>query len=139
MANKLPARDGSSSGRSFKNKVIEIVKKIPYGKVTTYGTVATLAGLPGGARLVGGILHYNSDKFNLPWHRVINRYGYISTTCLDHLKQAQKALLLDEGIQVSDDFMINLDKYGWPHFAKAARGKFGESDEKSLDNRKLEI
>lgn len=98
---------------NFKDRVIKIIKQIPYGKVTTYGTIATLAGLPRGARLVGGILHYNSDKFNLPWHRVINRYGFISTVCSNHIKQEQKALLLDEGIQVSRDFMINLQKYGW--------------------------
>lgn len=98
---------------NFKDKVIQIVKKIPYGRVTTYGTVATLAGLPRGARLVGGVLHCNSDKFNLPWHRVINRHGYISTTCLDHIKQAQKALLIQEGIQVTHDFMVNLKRYGW--------------------------
>ena len=98
---------------SFKDKVTQIVKKIPYGKVTTYGTVATLAGLPRGARLVGGILHYNSEKYNLPWHRVINRYGFISTLCFDHIKDEQRALLLDEGIQVSKDFMINLRLYGW--------------------------
>lgn len=98
---------------NFKERVIQIVKRIPYGKVTTYGTVATLAGLPRGAGLVGGILHYNSDKFHLPWHRVINRHGFISTICLNHIKQEQKALLIDEGIQVSNDFMINLREYGW--------------------------
>lgn len=98
---------------NFKEKVLEIVKKIPYGKVTTYGTVATLAGLPRGARLVGGILHYNSDKFNLPWYRVINRHGYISTNCPEHLKGLQKALLLQESVEVSKDFMVNLEKYGW--------------------------
>lgn len=99
---------------NFKEKVIQIVKKIPYGRVTTYGTVAILAGLPRGARLVGGILHFNSKKFNLPWHRVINRHGFISTNCPQHLKKLQKALLEQEGIEVSKDFMINLDKYGWP-------------------------
>ena len=98
---------------SFKDKIIQIVGKIPQGRVTTYGTVAILAGVPRGARLVGGILHFNSDKFNLPWHRVINRFGFISTRCLDHPKQLQKALLEQEGIEVSDDFMVNLEKYGW--------------------------
>lgn len=112
---------------NFRDKVIQIVKKIPFGKVTTYGTVATLAGLPRGARLVGGILHYNSDKFDLPWHRVINRHGFISTLCLNHIKDEQRALLLDEGIQVSGDFMVNLNKYGW----------WGQS-EKHLDYSKLE-
>lgn len=98
---------------NFKNRVIEVVNKIPKGKVTTYGTIATLAGVPRGARLVGGVLHYNAEKHNLPWYRVINRHGYISTNCWDHLKDAQKALLLDEGIEVNNDFMVNLDDYGW--------------------------
>lgn len=96
---------------NFKDRVIEIVKKIPYGRVTNYGTVATLAGVPRGARLVGGILHFNREE--VPWQRVINRHGFISTKCLDHPKQLQKALLEQEGIEVSRDFMINLHKYGW--------------------------
>ena len=100
---------------NFKYKVIEIVKKIPYGRVTTYGTVATLAGLPRGGRLVGGVLHFNSDKYNLPWQRVINRHGFISTKCPEHIKALQKALLEQEGIEVTKDFMIDLGKYGWPH------------------------
>ncbi|MBI2597397.1 MGMT family protein [Candidatus Daviesbacteria bacterium] len=96
---------------SFGDKVIEIVKKIPYGKVTTYGTVAALAGLPRGARLVGGILHFDIDE--APWHRVVNRHGFISTKCLEHPQALQKALLQQEGIAVSKDFMIDLQKYGW--------------------------
>ncbi len=112
----------------FKNNVIQIVKKIPYGKVTTYGTVALLASLPRGARFVAGVLHFNSEKNNLPWHRVINRNGFISIRSLEHPKALQKALLQEEGIQVSDDFMINLKKYGWS----------GNSDEKYLDHSKLE-
>ena len=96
---------------NFKVRVIDIVKKIPYGKVTTYGTIATLVGLPRGARLVGGVLHFNIDE--APWHRVINRKGFISTKCLEHPKLLQKALLEQEGIEVSKDFMINLQKYGW--------------------------
>ncbi len=99
--------------QNFKEKVIEIVKQIPKGRVTTYGTVATLAGLPRGARLVGGILHFNSEKYDLPWHRVVNCHGFISTTCLEHVKPLQKALLEDEGVEVSGDFIVNLRKYGW--------------------------
>lgn len=95
----------------FKDKVIQIVNSIPDGKVTTYGAVARLAGLPRGARLVGGILHYQGDK--MPWYRIVNRHGFISTRCLDHPKELQKALLQQEGIEVSKDFMINLQKYGW--------------------------
>lgn len=96
---------------NFKNRVIKIVKKIPYGRVTTYGTVAILAGLPRGARLVGGVLHFNMEES--PWYRVVNKNGFISTKCLDHPKQLQKALLEQERIEVSADFMIDLKKYGW--------------------------
>jgi len=96
---------------SFKEKVIQIVKKIPFGKVTNYGTIAVLAGVPRGARLVGGVLHFNMEKS--PWYRVVNRHGFISTKCLDHPKKLQKALLEQEGIEVSKDFMIDLKKYGW--------------------------
>ena len=97
---------------SFKEKVIQIVSKIPYGKVTSYGTIATLAGIPRGGRLVGGILHFNSDRYNLSWHRVVNRVGFISTSCQEHTRFLQKALLEEEGIEVSDDFIVNLKEYG---------------------------
>ncbi|OGE14858.1 hypothetical protein A3F00_03560 [Candidatus Daviesbacteria bacterium RIFCSPHIGHO2_12_FULL_37_11] len=109
---------------NFKDRVIQIVKKIPYGRVTTYGTIATLAGVPRGARLVGGVLHFNID--DAPWHRVINRHGFISTKCLEHPKALQKTLLQQEGIVVNKDFMVDLRKYGW----------FG--DEKHLGDSQLE-
>jgi len=96
---------------NFKDRVIEIVKQIPKGKVTSYGTVATLAGVPRGARLVGGVLHFNTIE--VPWYRIINRHGLISTKCLEHPKVLQKTLLEQEGIEVSKDFMIDLQKYGW--------------------------
>ncbi len=96
---------------NFKDRVIKKVNKIPYGRVTNYGTIAILAGIPRGARLVGGVLHFNME--NNPWHRVVNRHGFISTKCLEHPKKLQKVLLEQEGIEVSDDFMVDLDKYGW--------------------------
>lgn len=94
---------------NFKDKVIGIVRQIPFGKVTTYGTIAMMAGIPRGARLVGGILHNSGE--DIPWYRVVNRHGFISTKCLDHPKQLQKTLLEQEGIEVGPDFMINLQKY----------------------------
>ncbi len=73
-----------------------------------------------------GVLHFNPEDEegrDVPWHRVINRHGFISTKCLDHPKQLQKALLEGEGIEVSKAFMIDLEEYGW----------FGEKAH--LDNR----
>ena len=112
---------------SFKDKVVQIIQQIPYGKVTTYGTVATLAGSPRSAREVGYLLHSLTQKYNLPWQRVINKKGYISIRGDDvNMKNLQKKLLEEEGVEVTDDFMIDLEKYGW------------NGDEKAVDSGKLE-
>lgn len=100
----------------FKDRVLQIVWQIPKGRVTTYGMIAALAGVPRGARLVGGILHYTSTKESeeeIPWQRIINRHGFISTKCLEHPKQLQKTLLEQEGVEVSKDFVVDLSEYGW--------------------------
>lgn len=112
---------------SFKNAVIEIIKSIPHGRVTTYGTVAALAGSPRSAREVGYLLHSLTQKHNLPWCRVINKKGFISIRGNDiNMKNLQKSLLEEEGVAVSEDFMIDLVKYGW------------WGDKKDLDNSQLE-
>lgn len=98
---------------TFKEKVIKSILSIPEGKVTTYGTIALMAGLPRGGRLVGGILHLQTEKYGLPWQRVINREGFISVSCTEHQKSLQKALLESEGVDVSDEFMVDLQKFGW--------------------------
>lgn len=96
---------------NFKEKVIQIIKQIPYGNVTTYGRVALLAGAPRGARTVGWILHSHGE--NIPWYRVINRHGFISIKDPEHPKPLQKALLEQEGVEVSGCFIVDLKKYGW--------------------------
>ncbi|MDO8618500.1 MAG: MGMT family protein [Candidatus Daviesbacteria bacterium] len=96
---------------NFKTSVIKIVQKIPYGRVSTYGTVALLAGMPRNARLVGGVLQRSED--NLPWQRVINRHGFLSIKGSLYSKDFQKKLLEAEGVEVSTDFMVDLKKYGW--------------------------
>ena len=98
---------------NFKENVIKITQKIPRGKVTTYGTIAAMAGTPRGSRIVGGILHYNSAEFNLPWQRVVNRHGFISTRCENHTRDEQREILKIEGVEVSEDYMIDLGTYGW--------------------------
>ncbi len=98
---------------TFGQKVVKIIKQVPYGKVTTYGYVAIMAGLPRGARLVGGILMHQSEKQQLPWQRVINREGYLSIRNPEYPKPLQKALLEQEGVEVSSEFIVDLKKYGW--------------------------
>jgi methylated-DNA-protein-cysteine methyltransferase related protein len=101
------------SSNGFKERVIELTLAIPRGKVTTYGTIATLAGIPRGARMVGGILHYAIDELDLPWQRVVNRIGFVSTKCLEHPRELQVVLLKQEGVEVSSELVVDLKKYGW--------------------------
>ena len=95
----------------FTREVISIIRKIPVGKVTTYGLIATAAGNHCGARQVARILHSSSEKYALPWHRVVNISGGISKRqSMSHL--TQEHLLAKEGV-VSVDSKIDLDKYLW--------------------------
>ncbi len=77
----------------FTRRVIDIVKAIPEGTVMTYGDVARAAGNPRGARAVSYILHSSSEKYQLPWHRVIGKGGKLSLDCPE-----QKERLVQEGI-----------------------------------------
>ena len=95
----------------FSKQVIEIIKKIPAGRVATYGQIANLAGNNKAARQISRILHSSSDKYDLPWHRVINSQGKISLRSGDGFEM-QKAMLENEGVQVIDG-RIDLKKYKW--------------------------
>ena len=95
----------------FKDKIVRIVKLIPSGYVVSYGQVALMAGVPRAARQVGWGLHDYSDKYNLPWGRVINNAGRISTNCLDHTALMQKEFLEKENIIVNKDLTLDIEKY----------------------------
>ena len=67
---------------AFNKKVYALVSRIPPGKVLSYGRVAQLIGVPHGARAVGWALHALANERDVPWQRVINAKGYISTCLL---------------------------------------------------------
>lgn len=92
----------------FTKEVVAVIKKIPKGKVMTYGQIATWAGNPWGARQVVRILNSMSQTYELPWHRVINAKGGISLK--DEGGAMQKRKLLEEGV-VFDNDLINLSVY----------------------------
>ncbi|WIV21309.1 MGMT family protein [Paenibacillus polygoni] len=94
----------------FTARVIDIIQSIPEGKVMTYGQVAALAGSPRGARQVVRILHSMSDKYRLPWHRVVNKQGEISMSDEGH-RLLQQSLLESEGIELNLSKRIDLTKY----------------------------
>jgi methylated-DNA-protein-cysteine methyltransferase related protein len=94
--------------------IYQTVRKIPPGKVATYGQIADLSGLYGKARLVGYALFKVEIDSDIPWHRVINSQGEISYSSLrrggDYL---QKHLLEKEGIKLDSKGKINLRQYQW--------------------------
>ena len=100
----------------FSHRVKRLIKAIPYGKVATYGQIASLAGNSRASRQVAWILHSCSEKDGLPWHRVINSKGRIS---LPHQGgyETQKKLLELEGIAFRENGSIDLDTFLWriPH------------------------
>lgn len=93
----------------FTENCLNIIKAIPYGKVSTYGDIAKQAGNNRGARQVARILHSMSDKYDLPWHRVINSRGQISLKGEGF--DIQKELLQSEGVVISSNGIVNLDIY----------------------------
>ena len=95
------------------SRIYKIVERIPEGCVATYGQVASLAGLPGQARLVGYALNALKDGTRIPWHRVINAKGKISTRSTPGGDAYQRHLLEDEGILFDSNDTISLERFLW--------------------------
>ena len=101
----------------FYRQVYAVVRRIPRGRVTSYGRVAQMLGRPNAARAVGYALAALANKTEtdppIPWHRVINHAGRISTPDMDGGARQQKKLLQAEGVAVSEDFRVDLQVYLW--------------------------
>jgi len=97
----------------FFENVYEIVRKIPKGKVATYGQIAKLAGEPRKAKIVGWALHKNPYQGDVPCHRVVNRHGEVAGGFAFGGKEVQKDLLIKEGIIFDANEKINLSIYLW--------------------------
>jgi O-6-methylguanine DNA methyltransferase len=92
-------------------RIYEAVKKIPKGRVATYGQVAELAGDRKMARAVGNALHRNPDPDNIPCFRVVNARGELAGSFAFGGAEVQEKLLAAEGIEVVDG-RVDLEKYG---------------------------
>ena len=92
-------------------RIYEAVKKIPQGKVATYGQVAALAGNPGMCRAVGNALHKNPDPEHVPCYRVVNSKGELSGEFAFGGAGQQAKLLQADGIEVNNG-RVDLQKYG---------------------------
>jgi methylated-DNA-protein-cysteine methyltransferase-like protein len=98
---------------AFFEDVYEVVRKIPKGKVATYGQIAKILGQPRRAKIVGWALHKNPYFGEVPCHRVVNRNGEISSGFAFGGPMEQRKMLEDEGIIFEEDGKINLRKYSW--------------------------
>lgn len=94
-------------------RVHAVVRRIPHGRVATYGQVARLAGLPGRARQVGYALHALPEGSGVPWQRVINAAGRVSPRARPGAERLQKALLESEGVAFDAAGRVSLARYQW--------------------------
>lgn len=100
----------------FFQEVYTVVKRVPPGKVATYGQVAGIISTPRAARVVGFALRRLPANTDVPWQRVINQQGMISIENLQFPKEVQAHLLRDEGIELTTrdgNYYVDLKKYLW--------------------------
>ncbi len=95
-------------------RIYAVVRRIPRGRVATYGQVAWVAGLPRQARLVGYALHAAAESGGVPWHRVVNAQGGISArTDGPGAAVLQRLRLEQEGVGFDGRGRVSLERYGW--------------------------
>jgi methylated-DNA-protein-cysteine methyltransferase-like protein len=102
------------------DSVYRLVKRIPRGRVTTYGEVARALRLPGGARAVGFALAATPQGRGIPWHRVLGAGGRIRVP--ERYASLQRRLLETEGVP-TDGVAIDMKRYGWSPMKQASKRK----------------
>jgi methylated-DNA-protein-cysteine methyltransferase-like protein len=104
----------------FEDRVKELIRAIPRGKVATYAQIAALAGNYRAARQVARVLHSSSEKAGLPWHRVVNSLGGISLKPGRGFEE-QRRRLKTEGVDVDRTGLVDLAKSLWEPAAPPSR------------------
>ena len=94
-------------------RIYTLVRRIPSGRVASYGQIARLAGVPRGARQVGYALHALPNGTTVPWHRVVNAKGTISRRTVPGSELTQRMLLAEEGVYFDLNNRVDLARYGW--------------------------
>jgi methylated-DNA-protein-cysteine methyltransferase-like protein len=102
-----------AASTSAYTKIYRAVKRIPRGRVATYGQIARIAGLPGRARQVGYALHAANDEDPVPWHRVVDAQGRIKPRSVPGAAEVQAVLLRREGVALGRSGRVDLTRYGW--------------------------
>lgn len=97
--------------QSIQQRIYDVVRLIPAGKVASYGQIARIVGLGISAQMVGFALAGLREGSDVPWQRVINAQGKISLPGVGGAMQ--KNLLLDEGIEFNEKSQVDLNRFGW--------------------------
>ncbi len=92
-------------------KIYEVVKRIPAGKVASYGQVATAAGNPRWSQVVGYALHSNPSPGEIPCHRVVRKDGRVAPGFAFGGENVQRMLLEGEGVAFTDEFTVDMEKH----------------------------
>lgn len=104
----------SSSDNSFFQQVYEVVKCIPYGRVTSYGAIAAYLGTRGSARMVGWAMNASHNSLNsIPAHRVVNRNGVLTGKHHFGSPGIMQQLLESEGLTILEDQILRFEEHFW--------------------------
>ena len=98
---------------NFFERVYEVARKIPYGKVTSYGAIAKVLGTARSARMVGWAMNASHDLEDVPAHRVVNRKGLLTGKHHFDGTNLMQQLLESEGIVIVDNQIQNFDSVFW--------------------------
>ena len=98
---------------NFFNKVYKVVRLIPYGRVTSYGAIASYLGAARSARMVGWAMNASHNIDDVPAHRVVNRLGLLTGKHHFEGTNLMQQLLENEGIEIEDNQIINFDQFLW--------------------------
>jgi len=103
----------TSDNDNFFERVYEIARQIPYGRVTSYGAIAKALGTARSARMVGWAMNATGNREDVPAHRVVNRIGMLSGKHHFDGTNLMQQLLENEGIEVVDNQIVNFEKHFW--------------------------
>lgn len=98
---------------NFFERVYDVVKQIPEGKVTSYGAIAKAIGAARSARMVGYAMNASHDREDIPAHRVVNRKGLLTGKFHFEGTNLMQQLLENEGIKVVENKIVDFEKHFW--------------------------
>lgn len=103
----------SDKSTSFFQRVYEVVRQIPYGRVTSYGAIARYLGAAGSARMVGWAMNASHNRDDVPAHRVVNRKGLLTGKHHFDGTNLMQQLLENEGVEINDNQVKDLNTHFW--------------------------